>query len=253
MARAARAALARVPDLPEWIDAALIAREGWPAWRAALGAAHAPAGPADLSPDAAPRRRLAYDELFAHQVTLALARARRRRAKGFVTAGDGRLRRAVLDALPFVPTGAQTRAIAEIAADMAKAAADEPAAAGRCGRGQDAGGADGALDRGRGGRAGRDDGTHRDPGAPAPEEPPPLGDTPGVVAGLTGRDKGAERQAVLDALAAGDIQILVGTHAVFQPDVAFRRSAPGGVDEQHRFGVAQRMELGAKGRHPTCW
>lgn len=251
MARAARAALARVPDLPEWGDAALIAREGWPAWRAALGAAHAPAGPADLSPDAAPRRRLAYDELFAHQVTLALARARRRRAKGFVTAGDGRLRRAVLDALPFVPTGAQTRAIDEIAADMQKPLRMNRLLQGDVGAGKTLVALMALLIAAEAGGQGV---------LMAPTEilarqhlknmTDLLGDTPVRIAGLTGRDRGAERQAVLDGLAAGEIAILVGTHAVFQPDVAFHDLRLAVIDEQHRFGVAQRMELGAKGAAP---
>ena len=91
------------PDLPEWIEPSLKRRRGWPDWRAALAAAHAPAGPADLAPAAPARERLAYDELLAHQLTLALARARMKRAKGFATRGDGRLRARVLAALPYAP------------------------------------------------------------------------------------------------------------------------------------------------------
>ncbi|NCU21069.1 DEAD/DEAH box helicase, partial [Candidatus Falkowbacteria bacterium] len=119
IARAVEGTLARAPDLGEWIDPALKAREGWPDWRAALEAAHRPGGMADLAPIAPARARLAYDEFFAHQLTLALARATLRRGKGRASCGTGELVGRVLAALPYAPTGAQARAMAEIAADMA--------------------------------------------------------------------------------------------------------------------------------------
>jgi ATP-dependent DNA helicase RecG len=97
---------------------ALKAREGWPDWRGGHGGAHAPSA-ADLAPTAPARQRLAYDELFAHQLTLALARAQVRRGKGVASIGTGALQDKVLKSLPYAPTGAQTRAVAEIAADMA--------------------------------------------------------------------------------------------------------------------------------------
>jgi ATP-dependent DNA helicase RecG len=251
MARAARSALARAPDLSEWADAALIAREGWPGWRAALALAHAPGGPADLSPAAPARRRLAYDELFAHQLTLALARARRRRTRGCVTEGDGRLRQAVLAALPFRPTAAQTRAIAEIAADMAQPQRMNRLLQGDVGSGKTLVALMALLLAAEAGGQGV---------LMAPTEilarqhlknmTELLGDAPVRIAGLTGRDRGADRQAVRDGLASGEIAILVGTHAVFQRDVVFRDLRLAVIDEQHRFGVAQRMELGAKGAAP---
>jgi ATP-dependent DNA helicase RecG len=117
--RAAASALARTPALPEWIDPAQKAREGWPDWQAALLAAHAPRSPADLGASHPARARLAYDEMFAHQVTLALARATMRRGKGRASQGSGALQARVLASLPYAPTGAQTRAVAEIAADLA--------------------------------------------------------------------------------------------------------------------------------------
>ncbi len=117
--KAVAATLARTPPLAEWIDPALKAREGWPDWKAALAAAHAPGDAAGLAPTHPARARLAYDEFFAHQLTLSLARQTLRRGKGVASQGDGRLRRKVLDSLPFAPTAAQTRAIAEIAGDMA--------------------------------------------------------------------------------------------------------------------------------------
>jgi ATP-dependent DNA helicase RecG len=248
MGRAVQSAVGMAPDLAEWIDLPLRAREGWPGWRDAVVAAHAPTGLADLAPTAPARQRLAYDEVFAHQVTLALARATARRAKGRETRGTGRLQDRVLAALPYQPTGAQRRAVAEIAADLAQPVRMNRLLQGDVGSGKtlvaflallvavEAGGQGVMM---------------------APTEIlarqhlqglQPLAESAGVVLEiLTGRDKGSERAAKLKALEAGDIQVLVGTHAVFQKDVVFHDLRLAVVDEQHRFGVAQRMELGAKG------
>ncbi|MBS0573634.1 MAG: ATP-dependent DNA helicase RecG [Proteobacteria bacterium] len=248
MARAAEAALARAPEAAEWADPALVAREGWPDWRAALHLAHAPRGADDVSPQAPARARLAYDELFAHQLTLSLARTSFRRGKGRPSRGTGEMLARALAALPYRPTAAQERAMAEIAGDMASDRRMSRLLQGDVGAGKtlvafaallvavEAGG-QGALM------------------APTEilarqhmESLRPLAEQAGVVLDiLTGRDKGAERAAKLAALAAGDIQILVGTHALFQQDVGFRDLRLAIVDEQHRFGVAQRMELGEKG------
>ena len=114
MVKAAASAVSLAPDLPEWIEPSLKRRHGWPDWRPALAAAHTPAGPADLSPAAKARERLAYDELLSHQLTLAIARSRMKRGRGLATRGDGRLQAKVLAALPYAPTGAQTRAIARV-------------------------------------------------------------------------------------------------------------------------------------------
>jgi ATP-dependent DNA helicase RecG len=246
--KAAQAALSRVPPLPEWIDAELKRQKGWPDWHAALAAAHGPEGPEDLSRSAKARERLAFDELFAHQMTLALARASRRRQKGFASRGDGRLRQKVLDALPFSPTGAQLRAVAEIEADMGDETRMSRLLQGDVGAGKtlvalmalliavEAGG-QGTMMAPTSILAGQ----HYANLLPMAEEA-------GVVVEiLTGADKGAERAAKLAALAKGDIQILVGTHAVFQDDVAFRDLRLAIVDEQHRFGVAERVRLSAKG------
>ncbi|MDD9722644.1 ATP-dependent DNA helicase RecG [Sulfitobacter sp. PR48] len=249
MFKATRATLARTPDLAEWIDPGQKAREGWPDFKAAVAAAHAPQTLGDLALTAPARARLAYDELFAHQITLALARQRERRKKGRETIGDGHLQARVLASLPFAPTGAQTRAVAQIAADMASPQRMNRLLQGDVGAGKtlvaflallgavEAGG-QGVL--------------------MAPTEIlarqhlqglQPLAEEAGVVLEiLTGRDKGAERQAKLAALASGAIQVLVGTHAVFQADVTFADLRLAVVDEQHRFGVRQRLELGQKGR-----
>jgi len=251
IARAAGAALARAPDLGEWIDPALLAREGWPGWRAALVAAHAPASALDLSPQAPARARLAYDEFLAHQLTLALARAERRRRTGRASRGDGALRARLMAALPYSPTAAQTRAIEEIAADMAASERMSRLLQGDVGAGKtlvalaalliavEAGG-QGAL--------------------MAPTEilarqhlaslTPLAGAAGARLDILTGRDKGAARAAKLAALAAGETDILIGTHALFQGDVAFADLRLVVVDEQHRFGVSERLALAEKGARP---
>ena len=246
--KAVAAALARAPTLAEWIDPALLAREGWPAWAEALRAAHAPRHLGDIAAEAPARQRLAYDELFAHQLTLALARASLRRGKGRASVGTGALQAKVLAALPYPPTGAQTRALAEIAADMAAQTRMSRLLQGDVGAGKtlvaflallvavEAGGQGAMM---------------------APTEIlarqhldslRPLAEAAGIVLDiLTGRDKGAERAEKLMALKRGAIQVLVGTHALFQKDVEFHDLRLAIVDEQHRFGVAQRMELAAKG------
>ncbi|WBL34642.1 ATP-dependent DNA helicase RecG [Sinirhodobacter sp. HNIBRBA609] len=248
MAKAAAGALARLPDLAEWIDPSLLAREGWPAWNAALHAAHAPQALADTAQAAPARQRLAYDEFFAHQLTLALARRQQRRLRGRETKRTGVLSGKVLRALPYEMTDAQSRAVEEITADMAGPRRMNRLLQGDVGSGKtlvaflallaavEAGGQGVMM---------------------APTEIlarqhldglAPLAASAGVrVEILTGRDKGAERVAKLTDLAEGRIHILVGTHAVFQKDVEFNDLRLVVIDEQHRFGVSQRMELGAKG------
>ncbi|WP_400088293.1 ATP-dependent DNA helicase RecG [Yoonia sp. R78084] len=249
MWKATRSALSLLPELAEWIDPALKARENWPDWAAAMQAAHNPQSTSDLSPHALARERLAYDELFAHQLTLALARAATRRAKGRASQATGVLSTKVLEALPYKPTGAQSHAIAEIVADLATPLRMNRLLQGDVGSGKtlvalmallavvEAGGQGVMM---------------------APTEIlarqhldglRPLAESAGVRLDiLTGRDKGGARAAKLDALAKGEIDILVGTHAVFQKDISFKDLRLAVIDEQHRFGVAQRMQLGAKGQ-----
>ncbi|MFT6674119.1 MAG: ATP-dependent DNA helicase RecG [Sulfitobacter sp.] len=249
MFKATRAALALVPKLAEWIDPQQCKTAGWPDFERAVQTAHDPQNIGDLAVTAPARERLAYDELLAHQITLALARQQERRKKGRQSSGDGALQNKVLAALPYDPTAAQRRAVAEITADMASAQRMNRLLQGDVGAGKtlvaflallravEAGG-QGVL--------------------MAPTEIlarqhlqglRPLAEEAGVVLEiLTGRDKGPERNAKLNALKNGDIQILVGTHAVFQADVEFVDLRLAVVDEQHRFGVRQRLELGQKGK-----
>jgi ATP-dependent DNA helicase RecG len=248
MSKAAQSALSRAPNLPEWADPELVRKQGWPSWHDAMTLSHNPTAPGDLSPSAKARERLAYDELLAHQLTLALARSNARRKPGIATIGSGVLTAKVLDSLPYRMTGAQDRAVQEILHDMASNIRMSRLLQGDVGAGKtlvafmalltavEAGG-QGVMMAPTGILAQQ----HL-------EGLRPLAEEAGVVLEiLTGRDKGAERRAKLAALARGDIHILVGTHAVFQKDVEFKDLRLAIIDEQHRFGVAQRLELGSKG------
>jgi ATP-dependent DNA helicase RecG len=248
VAKAAQATLTRVPPLAEWIDPALKAREGWPDWGAALQAGHAPTGAAGLAFTHPARLRLAYDELFAHQLTLSIARSRIRRGKGVVTAGDGALRAKVLESLPYQPTGAQVRAVAEIAGDMAAPLRMNRLLQGDVGSGKTLVAFQALLIAVESGGQGVMMAPTEILARQHFEGLAPLARAAGVrLELLTGRDRGADRAMKLEDLAMGRIPILVGTHAVFQKDVEFKDLRLAVVDEQHRFGVAQRMELGAKG------
>jgi len=246
--KAVASAMTRAAYLGEWIDLDLVKERAWPAWFDAIHAAHAPSGPGDLGRATKPRERLAYDELFAHQLTLSLARAHRRRKPGLSSTGHGRLRNKVLAALPYRPTGAQIRAVDEIVADMAAPHRMNRLLQGDVGSGKtlvamlallvavEAGG----------------QGVMMAPTSILASQHylnlRPMAEAAGVVIEiLTGADKGAERRAKRAALARGDIQILVGTHAVFQDDVDFADLRLAVVDEQHRFGVRERVRLSQKG------
>jgi len=249
LAKAVAAALARAPDLPEWQDPAWLARQNWPSWRAALLAVHRPDDAGALNPDGPARRRLAYDELLATQLALALVRANLRRQKGRpLAAPAGALRAKVLAALPFRLTGAQQRSLAEIDADMAEPLRMLRLLQGDVGSGKTVVALLAML-------------TAIEAGTQAALMAPteilarqhlatlaPLAEAAGIrIALLTGRDKGKAREKLLAALAAGEIDLLIGTHALFQDDVAFRDLGLAVIDEQHRFGVHQRLDLAAKG------
>ncbi|MFL5074342.1 MAG: ATP-dependent DNA helicase RecG [Microvirga sp.] len=246
------AALGRVPALPEWQDQAFLERSRFPAFGEALHQLHRPAAAADVSPEAAAaspaRRRLAYDELLASQLALALVRSRMRRLPGRSNAGDGRIAAKITAALPFGLTGAQERALDEIRRDLASDKRMLRLLQGDVGSGKTA---VALLAMASAIEAGRQAALM----APTEilarqhfERIEPLARKAGLrVALLTGRDKGAERRRVLLGLAEGAVDIVVGTHALFQEDVAFRDLGLAVVDEQHRFGVHQRLALGQKG------
>ncbi|MCF8709121.1 ATP-dependent DNA helicase RecG [Rhizorhapis sp. SPR117] len=232
----AEQAVERAPDLPEWIEPSVLAQKRWPVWREALAAAHAEPGNAQA------RERLAYDEIFAGQLALMLVRATARRRRGVPVQGDGHLRAMVK--LPFEPTSAQHRANQEIAGDMAQGQPMLRLLQGDVGAGKTVVALMALLNAVEAGMQGA---------MLAPTEilarqhfatlQKMLAGVPVNLAILTGRDKGKVRESTLMGLADGSIDILVGTHAIFQEAVTYKNLALAVIDEQHRFGVAQRMML----------
>ena len=233
----------RTPILPEWIEPSLKAERGWPSWRDAIEAVHSNPG------DDVARARLAYDEVFANQLALMLVRASSQRRRGMPLIGDGQLREQLR--LPYALTGAQKRTIGEVEGDLVQKTPMVRLLQGDVGSGKTMvalhalliaveAGAQGAL--------------------LAPTEilarqhydtiSKQLAGLPLNVAVLTGRDKGRVREATLMGLADGSIDILIGTHAIFQEAVTYRNLGLAVIDEQHRFGVAQRLLLTQKAEVP---
>ncbi|HEY1245339.1 MAG TPA: ATP-dependent DNA helicase RecG [Hyphomicrobiaceae bacterium] len=246
--KAVRGALEKVPELPEWQDAAWLKGRGWPDLRGALTRLHQPGMPEDVSAGSAPWQRLAYDELLAGQLALGLVRQSFKQQPGRSVVGDGRIRARIADALPFALTSSQRQAVKEIAHDISAPHRMLRLLQGDVGSGKTVvalmamaiaveAGAQAAL--------------------MAPTEVlarqhaetiAPLADSAGLTVGLlTGREKGKARDTLLERLKAGEIDILIGTHALFQSDVAFKDLAFAVIDEQHRFGVHQRLALQTKG------
>ena len=246
--KAIESGLQRLPKLPEWQDAASLKRNGFPDFADALRSIHRPKEPTDLDPDNAAWIRLAYDELLAGQLALALLRGRMRARPGRGTAAEGKLRARVTKALPYSLTPSQQRAVADIIADLAQPNRMLRLLHGDVGSGKTVVALLAAATVIEAGRQAA---------LMAPTEIlarqhlatiKPLAEAAGIrVAILTGRERGRERPEILSALAAGDIDVVVGTHALFQEDVAFHDLALAIVDEQHRFGVHQRLALTRKG------
>lgn len=242
-------ALEAAPDLPEWQDAAWLARQKWPSWRDALRLAHHPDDETALALDSPHRRRLAYDELLANQLALAMVRRHHRQLGGRPTEGDGRLRAAVAAVLPYSLTHAQSAALAEIDADMASDKRMLRLLQGDVGSGKTIVALMAMLSAVECGRQAALMAPTEILARQHAESLIPLAWKAGVEVGLlTGRDKGKARERILNRAASGELPILIGTHALFQEDVAFRDLALAVIDEQHRFGVHQRLQLSAKGR-----
>jgi ATP-dependent DNA helicase RecG len=247
--RAIELALGRVPKtLPEWQDANWLARNGFTDFAESLRRVHLPRTPDDIKPESAAWSRLAYDELLAGQLALALLRAHQRTRGGRGSAAEGRLRARIVAALPYALTLSQERAVSEIIADLAQPTRMLRLLQGDVGSGKTVVALLAAAHVIEAGRQAA---------LMAPTEIlarqhlstiAPLAEQVGLrVAILSGRERGRERDVILAALAAGDIDLLVGTHALFQEEVAFQDLALAIVDEQHRFGVHQRLALARKG------
>jgi ATP-dependent DNA helicase RecG len=241
-------ALHRIPDLPEWQDAAWLAQQDFPNFAQALGQVHRPAEPVDLEPQSKAWSRLAYDELLAGQLALALLRGHMRRRAGRGSSSEGLLRANIVAALPYTLTPSQDRAVSDIIADLAQPNRMLRLLHGDVGSGKTLVALLSAATVIEAGRQAA---------FMAPTEilarqhfatMAPLAAKTGLrIALLTGRERGRERPEILSKLAAGEIDLIVGTHALFQDDVMFRDLALAVVDEQHRFGVHQRLALARKG------
>ena len=246
--KAMRQAVDRVPDLDEWQEPHWLAARGWPDFRSAVLALHRPSEVEDVSTGSPAWQRLAYDEALAGQLALALVRQGHKAQRGRSLVGNGRVRERLKAALPFELTNSQRTALGEIEADLASPSRMLRLLQGDVGSGKTAvalmtmavaieAGAQAAL--------------------MAPTEVLarqhaetifPLADRAGLRVGLlTGREKGRPRSELLGRLESGDVDVLIGTHALFQPDVVFRDLAIAVIDEQHRFGVHQRLALQSKG------
>jgi len=251
MRKAVAQALETAPELPEWIEPGLSRREGWQGWRAALAALHAPQAADDLEPHSAPRRRLAFDELFAHQLALKLARRERRARKGRALTGDGSKVSAVLDHAPFKPTGAQMRAFEAVKTDLAAPQRMMRLLHGDVGSGKTF---VAALAAAHAAEAGVQTAIMAPTEIVARQHAgvleallAPAGIT---VTALTGRDKGARRAGLCADIESGAAQVICGTHALFQESVTFHDLGLVVIDEQHRFGVSDRRKLTLKGSVP---
>jgi ATP-dependent DNA helicase RecG len=243
MRELALSGLERAPELPEWIEPSLLAREHWPAWRSALAEAHSEPSAGDA------RKRLSYDEIFANQLALMLLRQVARRKKGVPLQGDGRLTAKLR--LPYQLTGAQQRVIGEIRGDMAQ---DKPMLRllqGDVGSGKTLVALLAMLEAVEAGAQAAmlapTEILARQHFATLQRQCQAIGVE---VAILTGREKGGARESALMGLADGSIDILVGTHAIFQQHVAYKRLGLIVIDEQHRFGVSQRLLLSEKAERP---
>jgi ATP-dependent DNA helicase RecG len=243
------AAIAKIPHLPEWQDEAWLTRRDYPGFDEALTSLHQPDEPADVRPEGAAWSRLAYDEFLAGQLALALVRAHQRSIPGRGSSGEGRLRGKVIDALPYALTPSQTKAVTDIVSDLARPHRMVRLLQGDVGSGKTVVALLAAATVIEAGRQAA---------LMAPTEIlarqhfatiAPLAEIAGLrVAIHTGREHGKERSETLDRLALGEIDLIIGTHALFQEDVAFRDLALAIVDEQHRFGVHQRLALAHKGQ-----
>lgn len=245
------AAVARVPDMPEWMDDALQTRQGFSTAAESFRALHDPRDATDLDPQAPARRRLAYDEFLAGQLSLALVRQRLRKVAGVPVHATGVLSRPVIDALPFSLTASQSTAIADILKDMAGTERMLRLLQGDVGSGKTMVALMAMLAAVEsGGQAVLMAPTEilaRQHHATLARMAAPAGIAIDV---LTGRTKGKERDAILERIASGETRMVIGTHALFQDTVSYKELTLAVVDEQHRFGVHQRLRLTAKGISP---
>jgi ATP-dependent DNA helicase RecG len=241
-------ALARVPELPEWLEPKLIQAQGWDNWKASLFKAHSPQNPEDIDKQSRHNTRLAYDELLANQLALLLVRKNINKAGGVVIKGDGRLCNRLREKLPFKLTGGQEEVIAEILADQRDSTRMMRLLQGDVGAGKTVVALFAALNAVEAGKQ---------VAVMAPTEilasqhynwiSRVTEGMPCKVELLLGKTKGKERERILAELKSGEVSIVVGTQSLFQEAVEFADLGLAIIDEQHRFGVEQRAALAKKG------
>ncbi len=249
--KAVDGALTVCPELQEWIDQSLMQQRRWPDFRTALQKMHRPDMPSTLDAESPVRQRLAFDEIFARQLALQLTRSRRRATSGRRLDATGQSVSRVLEAAPFTPTGAQLRAFDDIKADLASSDRMTRLLHGDVGSGKTF---VAALACAYAAEAGVQSAIMAPTEILARQHARSIGDAlapAGIrTVTLTGRDKGRGRAEILAEIASGEAQVVCGTHALFQDDVTFNRLGFVTIDEQHRFGVSDRMRLSAKGERP---
>nr|WP_207747549.1 ATP-dependent DNA helicase RecG [Pelagibacterium limicola] len=244
-------ALDSIPIIPEWIGKDRRTIMAWPGFADALRHVHAPRRPSEGDIVSPARLRLAYDEYLAGQLALNLVRSTLIKAPGVARKVTGEMTERVEDALPFALTDGQRLAVSDIRDDLAKPTRMSRLLQGDVGSGKTVvalmamaavaeGGAQSAL--------------------MAPTELlasqhfrtlQPIAEKAGLrIVLMTGKMPAAERRKAVEGLASGAIHIAVGTHALFQAGVEFLNLGLTVVDEQHRFGVHQRLALSEKG-HKT--
>lgn len=242
-------AIGLIPDLPEWLDASYKDRNKWDSWSKSLKSLHNPSSAKELDPMHPIRMRLAYDEVLANQLTLAIARQRQRQIHGRSFTTSINLKQKILDALPFELTQAQKRCLDEINTDMAAPSRMLRLLQGDVGSGKTVVACLSMLNA-------LENGAQAALLAPTEilarqhaQTLKPLFDAAGIrFVILTGRDKGKTRDIILNQIKNGAAQVILGTHAIFQDDVIYRDLGLAVIDEQHRFGVQQRLDLSAKGK-----
>ncbi|KLN61419.1 ATP-dependent DNA helicase RecG [Kiloniella spongiae] len=248
LSKAIKASLALAPVVPEWLDSSLKEQESWLDWHSCLQKVHHPQSEDELTAFSPYRKRLAYDELLANQLAISLVREQQTAAKGRIIKGDGSLRGKMLDILPFTLTGSQDQSIREVIADMESSNRMLRLVQGDVGSGKTAVALFPML-------AAIESGFQAALMAPTEilarqhyKTLQPFAEKLGIsVVILTGRDKGKARKAILESIADGSTQMVIGTHALFQDEIDFSDLALAVIDEQHRFGVHQRLSLARKG------
>ncbi len=247
--KAVQGALGLLPKLSEWLDSAYKTKNKWPDWHKAMETLHTPTSEAGLSPTHPVRERLAYDELLANQLSLALVRLHQKKQNGRAWKGNENLRRKILGVLPFDLTGAQKRTLQEIDEDMHSPLRMLRLLQGDVGSGKTIVAAIAMMNVIECGAQAAIMAPTEILARQHEESFKPWLEAAGIsYITLTGRNKGKERQNILDEIKSGEAQVVIGTHSLFQETVEFKDLGLAVIDEQHRFGVHQRLELSRKSK-----